>query len=227
VTAAIGLAGWDRDIKMQEPTGPKKVKIDSRKYFIRTLTTDDASDRLAAWFSDPNVNYMLNAPAKIWSKDDVVNYVKGFNQTSKLLLGIFEKGSNVPVGIFTILINQNTNQGLINILIGETDYRNKGIRSSRVLIDIGVPFYDYLFQSLGLTEVLASALARNKILINMLFNHGWKLDQTLKGHQKSNSDGSMLDVCLFSLTRNSWGTSGTRQRLIKLGNLADRRTPAR
>jgi RimJ/RimL family protein N-acetyltransferase len=212
---------------MHEPTGPKKIKIDCGKYFIRALTTEDASDRLAAWFSDPGVHHTLNAPAKIWSKDDVVNYISGFNQTSKLLLGIFEKSSNTPVGILTLWINQKTSQGLVNILIGEADYRNKGIRSRGVLVDISVPFYDYVFESLGLSEMLASALARNKIIINMLVNHGWKLDQTLKRHQKSNSDGSMLDLSLFSLTRSSWYTSGARQRLIKLSSLADRRTLAR
>jgi hypothetical protein len=103
---------------------PKKIKIDSGKYFIRALTTEDASDRLASWFSDPNVLYAVNAPLKIWSKDDVVDYINEFNHASKLLLGIFEKTSNVPIGIFTILINQKTGQGLINILIGDAEYRN-------------------------------------------------------------------------------------------------------
>ena len=209
---------------MRESTGPREIKIESGKYLIRSLTIEDASERLAAWFSDPNVHHALNARARSWSKDEVVNYIKEFNQMSKLLLGIFEKRSALPIGIFTILINQKTGQGLINILIGDADYRNKGMRTRGLLVDIGVPFYDYIFQSLELTELLASALARNKIIINMLVNHGWKLDQTLKGHQKSNSDGSMLDVCLYSLTRHSWLTSGTRDHLIKLSGLADRRT---
>ena len=208
---------------MRETAGAKEIRIESGKYVIRPLKAEDASERLAGWFSDPDVHYTLNARAKTWSKDDVANYINEFNQTSKLLLGIFEKTSNLPVGIFTILINQNTGQGLINILIGAAD-RNKGIRTRGVLVDIGVPFYDYVFQSLGLTELLASALARNKIIINMLINHGWNLDQTLKNHQKSNSDGSMLDVCLYSLTARSWLGSGTRDRLIKLGGRADRRT---
>ena len=209
---------------MRESMGPREIKIESSQYSIRTLKTEDSSERLAAWFSDPNVHYALNAPARTWSKDDVVKYIKEFNQTSKLLLGIFEKRSTLPAGIFTILINQTTGQGLINILIGDAGYRNKGIRTRGLLVDIGVPFYDYVFQSLGLSELLASALARNRIIINMLVNHGWKLDQTLKSHQKSNSDGTMLDVCLYSLTRQSWLTSGTRERLMKLSGLADRRT---
>ena len=212
---------------MQDQNDPKKIKIDCSKYFLRSLTTEDASDRLASWFSDPNVLYALNAPARIWSKGDVVNYINDFNHASKLLLGIFEKTSNVPIGIFTILINQNTGQGLINILIGDAEYRNKGIRSRGVLVDITVSSLDFLFQSLGLTEVLGSALARNKIIINMLLHIGWKLDQTLKSNQKSNSDGSMLDVCLFSLTRSSWYSSGARRRLIKLSSVANRRTLAR
>lgn len=211
---------------MRQSTGPRAIEIEAGKYLVRTLLVEDASDRLAAWLSDPDVHYALNARAKIWSKDDVVDYIKGFDQTSKLLLGIFEKSSTLPVGIFTILINQQTSQGLINILIGDADYRNKGIRTRGMLVGIGVPFYDYIFQSLGLTELLASALARNKIITNMLVNHGWTLDQTLKGHQKSNADGSMLDVCLYSLTARSWLSSGIRERLIRLRSLADRRTAA-
>jgi RimJ/RimL family protein N-acetyltransferase len=208
---------------MREATGPKPIKIEASEYLIRTLLVEDASDRLAAWFSDPDVRYTLNARARIWSRDDVVNYIKEFDQTSKLLLGIFEKRSALLVGLFTIWINRNTGQGLINILIGEADFRNKGIRSRGILVDILVPFYDFVFQALGLNELLASALARNKIIINTLKNHGWKLDQTLQGHQKSNSDGSMLDVCLYSLTRRSWEASGVRQRLMKLSDLAKRR----
>ena len=212
---------------MQDQNDPKKIKIDCSKYFIRSLTTEDASDRLASWFSDPNVLYALNAPARIWSKGDVVNYINDFNHASKLLLGIFEKTGDIPVGIFTILINPATGQGLLNILIGDAEYRNKGMRSRGVLVDISVPFLDFMFYSLGLTEVLASALARNKIIINLLVHLGWNLDETLKSNQKSNSDGSMLDVCLFSLTRSSWDNSGARRRLIKLGGLANRPTLAR
>jgi RimJ/RimL family protein N-acetyltransferase len=212
---------------VHDQNDPKKIKIDCSKYFIRALTTEDASDRLACWFSDPNVLYALNAPARIWSKGDVANYINDFNHASKLLLGIFEKTGDIPIGIFTILINPATGQGLINILIGDAEYRNKGMRSRGVLVDISVPFLDFLFHSRGLTEVLASALARNKIIINLLLHLGWKLDGTLKSNQKSNSDGSMLDLCLFSLTRSSWDSSGARRRLIKLSSLANRRTLGR
>ena len=142
---------------MHDQNDPKKIKIDCSKYFIRALTTEDASDRLACWFSDPNVLYALNAPARIWSKGDVANYINDFNHASKLLLGIFEKTGDIPIDIFTILINPATGQGLINILIGDAEYRNKGMRSRGVLVDISVPFLDFLFHSRGLTRPVSAA----------------------------------------------------------------------
>jgi len=68
----------------------KKVRIQSEKYLIRTIGTDDASDRWASWMSDPEAMYMLNMPARNWKKVDVVNYIKAFDQRSSLLLGILK-----------------------------------------------------------------------------------------------------------------------------------------
>jgi RimJ/RimL family protein N-acetyltransferase len=51
---------------------------------------------------------------------------------------------------------------------------------------------------------MASVLARNAPMIHYLKKNGWKLDQTLKHSTKSTADGAMLDVCLFSLSREAW-----------------------
>ena len=53
---------------------PKVVRIQSEKYFIRTINVDDASDRWASWMSDPEAMHMLNMPGRTWKKTDVVNY---------------------------------------------------------------------------------------------------------------------------------------------------------
>ena len=143
--------------------------------------------------------FTLNSPNIKWSKDTVIKYIDQFDQKSNLLLGIFAKQPETLVGIFTIKINHATRQGLITTLIGESEYRNKGAISA-----VRVPLYDYLFGALRLKMLLASVLARNNILINSMLKRGWKLDQTLKNHIKSNSDDTMLDLCLFSMTRDSW-----------------------
>jgi len=180
-------------------SAPEVMTVDAGAYLVRTITTDDASERWATWFSDPHVMFTLNSPNTKWSKDTVTKYINQFDQRSNLLLGIFAKQQETLVGIFTVKINHATRQGLITSLIGESQYRNKGVYSV-----VRVPLFDYLFGTLRLKMLLASALPRNNILINSMLKRGWKLDQTLKNHIKSNSDGTMLDLCLFSLTRESW-----------------------
>jgi RimJ/RimL family protein N-acetyltransferase len=178
---------------------PEAITVDAGEYLVRTVTADDASERWATWFSDPHVMSTLNSPSIKWSKDAVIKYIDQFDQKSNLLLGIFAKQQETLVGIFTIKINHATRQGLITVLIGESEYRNKGAFSS-----VRVPLYDYLFGTLRLKMLLASVLARNKIVIDSMLKKGWKLDQALKNHIKSNSVDAMLDLWLFSLTRDSW-----------------------
>jgi RimJ/RimL family protein N-acetyltransferase len=183
----------------------KIVRIHSKKYLVRSITADDASDRWARWMSDPETMHMLNMPARSWKKSDVINYIKTFDQRSNLLLGIFEKQSRAHVGILTINIDYTLSQFLVNLLIGEPEYRNQGVTS-----DITVPFRDYFFETLGLNMMMASVLARNSVIIHYLLGTGWRLDQTLPRSVKSSTDGAMLDACLFSLSRDSWRAWKTR-----------------
>jgi RimJ/RimL family protein N-acetyltransferase len=183
------------------PSKPSKrlIKLSTDHYRLRTLTVDDASDRWAVWFSEPYVITMLNARPVDWNKATVIKYINQFDQRSDHLLGIFEKENETLIGIWTLKINYQTNQCLVSTVIGEAEYRRKG-----ALSETRAALYDYLFDDLGLEMMLASALSRNTIIINTMLKHGWKLDKTMKNHTKSNSDGTMLDLCLFSFTRESW-----------------------
>jgi RimJ/RimL family protein N-acetyltransferase len=178
---------------------PQDVRIHSENYLVRTIGVEDASDRWASWMSDPEAVHVLNMPARSWQKADIVNYIKTFDQRSCLLLGIFEKSSGSHIGLLTVDINVVTGQFLINMLIGEPEYRHKGVTWS-----ITVPFRDYFFETLGLNTALASVLAHNTAVIQYLRKTGWRLDQTLERGAQSNADGEMLDLCLFSQSREAW-----------------------
>jgi len=106
--------------------------------------------------SDPEAMHMLNLRARSWIKADVVDYIKRFDQQSSLLLGIFDKQNGMHIGIFTVDIKQVQGKFLVNLLIGEPEYRNKHVTSS-----IAMPFRDYFFETLGLKMAMASVLARN------------------------------------------------------------------
>jgi RimJ/RimL family protein N-acetyltransferase len=175
------------------------VRIDCGRYLIRTIKADDASDRWASWMSDPEAVQMLNAPGRAMQKSDIASYIKQFDQRSHLLLGIFAKETGQHLGIFRIDIDRRTGRFLVFLLIGEPEFRNRGITN-----DVTVPFRDYFFETLGLDTMLATALSRNYAIIHYLRKTGWTLDQTLPRNVKSQSDGSMLDMCFFSLTREAW-----------------------
>jgi RimJ/RimL family protein N-acetyltransferase len=176
-----------------------KVCIDAGDYLIRTATTDDASDRWAAWMRDPEVANMLNAPLRVMTKDEIVAYIKTFDQTAHLLWGIFDKRTGSQIGFFTVGADFGRSQGVVNLLIGEAEYRNRG-----VLSEIRKHFAEYFFETLGLKTMLATALAHNEIIINTLIKAGWQVDKLLKRHVTSHADGSKLDLYLMSLSRDNW-----------------------
>jgi RimJ/RimL family protein N-acetyltransferase len=177
----------------------KAVSLDCGDYLVRTVTIEDASDRWARWMADPEASYMLNAPAQLMKKSDIVSYIKSFDQRSHLLLGIFEKASSKHLGFLRIDIDHELSRFLVSMLIGEPDYRNKGITNA-----ITEPFRDYFFETLGLKIMLATALAHNRPVIHYLLKSGWTLDKTLTRHVKSHADEAMLDLCFFSITRDAW-----------------------
>lgn len=177
----------------------RKIWIDGEKYILRTITIEDASDRWAGWMADPEASYMLNAPPTRLTKDDIVAYVKSFDQRSRLLVGIFEKATGKHLGFLRIDIDHGSGQFLVSMLIGEAEYRNSGVTNA-----VTVPFRDYFFETLDLKVMLATALARNRPIIHYLYSTGWTLDRTVERHIKSHSGAEMLDLCFFSQTREAW-----------------------
>jgi RimJ/RimL family protein N-acetyltransferase len=179
---------------------PKKtIRIDCGDYYMRTLTAADASDRWGQWMADPEAIHMLNAPAKTLTKDEVAAYIKAFDQRSHMLIGIFAMASDKLLGFLRVDIDPKLGRFLVSMLIGEPDYRNKGVTNA-----ITVPFRDYFYETLDLKVMLATALAHNKPIIHYLLKSGWHLDKTIPQHVRSNRDGGMLDLCFFSLTRDAW-----------------------
>jgi RimJ/RimL family protein N-acetyltransferase len=177
----------------------RKVLINCGDYILRTITTEDATDRWAHWMEDAEAIEMLNAPRAAMTKDDLVTYIKGFDQRTHILIGIFEKRSGLLLGFLRNDVNFDTGQFLVSMIIGEPEYRNSGVTNA-----VTVPFRDYFFETLGMNVMLATALAHNKPIIHYLYATGWTLDRTIERHIKSNSDDRMFDLCFFSQTKEAW-----------------------
>jgi RimJ/RimL family protein N-acetyltransferase len=175
------------------------IFIDAPKCYMRSLTEADASARWATWLDQPEVQEALNLPARKNTKANIIAYIRKFDNDTNLLLGIFDKGDDLMVGIITVSIDRAQRTYLANTFIGEADRRHKGF-----MLDLTPPFRDYFFDVRGLDRMLATALATNTAIRNYLHKTGWTLDKTLKAHTKSHVDGSMLDLCCYSITRAAW-----------------------
>lgn len=178
---------------------PEPVRIDAGRYLLRTLNEDDASDRWAEWPADPEAARLLNAPTRRLTKSEVVDYIRSFDQRSRLLLGIFDKENGAHIGFVTFSIDFAASRCLANMLIGERDYRNRG-----ALTVIRGPLAEYLFETLGLQTMLASVLAHNRVVLDTLRKKGWVIEKTLPQHVKSHAGDKMLDLCLLRLSREKW-----------------------
>jgi RimJ/RimL family protein N-acetyltransferase len=182
------------------PNLPKKnVQLDCGNYFLRTLKSDDASDRWASWMSDPKNLRLLNSAPKSMTRKDIVGYIDSFDQRSHLLIGIFEKQSGVHIGFFRVDIDPALNRCLLFMMIGEQKFRHW-----RVTAEIRVPFQDYIFETLGLDTMLATALASNRPMVRYMLKSGWELDKKATQHIKSRTDGSLLDLCYLHISRDGW-----------------------
>jgi RimJ/RimL family protein N-acetyltransferase len=177
----------------------KELWFQGRRYFLRTIKREDASDRWAGWLADPWTIHVLNSVAKSYSKSDMMDYIKQFDQRSRLLLGIFEIGSRLHVGFIRVDIDYAAKQALVNAVIGDPAHRNRGATT-----EVFVPLLDYLFDTVEVAKVKASVLRRNQVTLQYLLKLGWQLDDALETEVKSTADGTPLGVCTVIYTRDAY-----------------------
>ena len=88
------------------------------RYLLRTLKRESASDHWATWLSDPWTVHVLNTAPRAFTQKDVADYIRQFDQRTRLLLGIFEMGTRSHVGFVRIDLEAN-GDALVNAIIGE------------------------------------------------------------------------------------------------------------
>jgi len=175
------------------------IFIETPHLYVRTLDRRDASERFAAWFEEKEVCEGLNLKPQRKTKADIEAYIAKFDQKSRILLGIFDRSNDLLIGLLTVQIDWALKRYLANTAVGEAAYRRRG-----VMLEVSRPFRAYFFDTLGLEVMTATVLATNKPIIGYLNKTGWTLNRVLKDQVRSNIDGSAVDLCLYSITREAW-----------------------
>src|SRR5438874_2195179 len=99
LSAARNTRGKTMPSSEHERARKKQLWFPCGRYFLRTIKREDASDRWAQWLSDSSTAHVLNSSPRQLRKSDIVEYIKAFDQRSRLLLGIYERGTRLHVGI--------------------------------------------------------------------------------------------------------------------------------
>jgi RimJ/RimL family protein N-acetyltransferase len=177
----------------------REVWFNCGRYFLRTIRREDASDRWAEWLADPWTMHVLNtSPMKI-GKSEIADYIRQFDQRTRLLLGIFERGTRLHVGFIRFDLDHAANEALVSAAIGEAEHRNRGATT-----DVFVPALTFLFDTVGISRVKASVLGRNDTTITYLRKLGWQKDPTPEAPIRSNADGTLLERWSLSWTREAY-----------------------
>jgi RimJ/RimL family protein N-acetyltransferase len=169
------------------------------RYFLRTIRREDASDRWAGWLTDSWTIHVLNSPPRTLQKADIAEYIRQFDQRSHLLLGIFEMGTRTHVGFIRLDIDETAGEALVNAVVGEPEHRNRGATT-----DVFVPILDFLFDTVKIEKVRASILLRNRVTVDYLLKLGWTKEAAQEEPVRSYADGTLLDRCMVSWTRDAY-----------------------
>ena len=177
----------------------KPVVIETPNFYMRRLTPGDATERSGAWFDQPEICEGLNLKPGKKSKAEFASYIAGFDQQTNRISGVFDKRNGLLVTLSTAEFNWSIRRVLMNIVVGEPEYRHCG-----VVLEALVPARDFYSEDLDMKVMTATALATNKPVIALLEVTGFTRNQTLTNHQTSYATGRPVDLHLYSQSREDW-----------------------
>lgn len=176
---------------------PRTINLETPHYIVRTLEAAEATDNWRNWLTDPQAASMLNARPERLSADAARDHIAKFDRVNAHLLGIFEKAGGTLIGIRAVYIDHKHSEFLVNVLIGESEARNKGARAETRSV-----MYRYFFEEMGLATARCTALAANTPIMKVMAHNGWVHEHT--DHKASATGHGTVEIRHFRLPRDVW-----------------------
>lgn len=168
-------------------------------YQIRPLLVTDVSDSYLKWLQDSEVIRFLeinrtNNDAK--SINDLIAYVKGFENKDDFLFGIFD--NNKHIGNLTInSINVHNGTFDMGYLIGDKNYW--GLRAGEAALVAGLRF---AFEELGLRKIFGGIYSKNRAARFLSKKIGFFEEAKLKDF--AYIDGELDNSIIYTMTKEQW-----------------------
>lgn len=187
----------DKDMTQHWRPG-ELLRVETDRFFLRSLTPDDATEAYVSWWNDPEIQEGLNAPARGWDRQRAIKHISQFDNKTRFHLGIFCKNTNKMIGFFAVFVEQGRKVAKTNVVIGDKDYWGR-----RVVHEVRARMLDFLFDVLKMEKVKGEIYGRN---IGSIFNYkelGFTSEGILR-KEINHFSGGRADVYLFGLLRDEW-----------------------
>lgn len=182
---------------MTAPVAPRKIRLETPHFILRTVEPEDVTLRWAAWLADPAKTRTLNAKPMTLSVEDIRRYLAGFDHIKAHILGIFDRASGRMIGFWEVYVDWEHREFLINVLIGE-----RGRASLDAREETQWALHEYFFDALGLEAMRCSVVATNSLIVQVLSGYGAVHEHT--AHKPSAHGLEPVEIFFFRLTRAQW-----------------------
>jgi RimJ/RimL family protein N-acetyltransferase len=176
------------------------VILDSERFQLCSLGPEDVTERYQDWTADPQVMGPVNRPPERRSREELVRYVRGFDNVRAFHLGIFVRASDEIIGVYSIYFDPVHCVAETNVLVGERDWWGRD-----VVVETRGAVLDFLFEQVGAEKVMGRPFTRNIPAVATYNAQGFRCEGILRSQVRA-VDGSRLDQYLFAMLRDEWRT---------------------
>lgn len=143
------------------------LQLVTSRFTLRTLTKLDATTRYLKWFDDKmSKQYIAYSSTSV---DELANYIESKNASTEcLLLGIFHENEHIG-NIKYEPISQVKNEATMGILIGEPQWRGRGVASEVITASAS-----YLKNNHSIKTIILGVDSRNHSAIKSYEKLGFK-----------------------------------------------------
>jgi RimJ/RimL family protein N-acetyltransferase len=150
------------------------------------------------WVNDQETTAFLAIGKYPTTRTQLAEFIKKYNSSKDLLLGIFLKDGNSHIGNITLhSIDWLNRTGEVGILIGDKQHRGHGYGQEAVRLVIA-----HAFDKMNLRKITSGMYSGNTASQKMFEKIGFKLEGRLREHFFS--EGVYYDALRYGLLRSEW-----------------------
>ena len=148
--------------------------IETKRFLLRPLTVADVTHRYLNWLQNEESNRFIVTVSSKHTLDSLKAYVKErANREDVLFLGIFLKNSNLHIGNIKFEpLNQVNGTSIMGILIGEPDWRGRGVAA-----EVSNACAEWLYENYSINQIHLGVDRDNLPAIRAYFKSNFRIVQ--------------------------------------------------